>query len=110
MVYIRDQKIDVCKGIGFEVFFNEIHEMFRLGETQAQVIFEIFKDTKCDQITWDEFIDMMSQTKARSQLEKVKLFQILADQDGNQSLSYSEILELAKDSIGSMLRYNQDDF
>ena len=53
---------------------------------------------------------MMSQTKTKSKLEKIKLFQILADQDGNYSLSYDEIFELAKDSIGSIFRFDEKKF
>ncbi len=84
--------------------------MFRLGKTQARIIFDIFKESSKNILTWKQFIKMMSTSKTRNKVEKIKLFQLLADQDGNGTLSYDEIYELSKISLQNSFRFKSKEF
>ena len=58
---------------------------------------------------------MMSTSKTRNKIEKIRLFQLLADRDGNGTLSYDEIYELSKISLQNSFwfkskEFNQDKF
>lgn len=62
------------QGVDFDVFYYEIKEMFRLGKTQARIIFDIFKESSMNVLTWKQFVRMMSTAKTRNRVEKIKLF------------------------------------
>lgn len=78
-----------------------------MGASHASLLYDIYKDPKLERITWPKFIELIAQLKTQDKFQKLQLFKILADRDGNGALSYEEINFLAKDSIISMLGNNQ---
>lgn len=106
----EDKGIKTVRGIEFDVFYHEINEMFRMGKTHSRIIFDIFKESSKNVLDWTQFVKMMNTSKTRNTIEKLKLFHLLADQDGNGNLSYDEIYQLSKISLQNSFRFKSRDF
>ena len=72
-----------------------------MGRVKIQILFNKILKGKERNLNWIQFLQLMKLVKASSLQDKINLFTILADEDGNESLSYDEIENLAEISITS---------
>lgn len=59
---------------------------------------------------WEEFLKLIVSIRAKTLSEKINLFIKIADEDGNGSLSWDEIYDLAKICLSKFIVNNEDGF
>lgn len=108
--YLNSQDFIEKKGLSFITLYEEVPQIRNLGIENAMTFYSLVNKKSNGFMVWDEFLEAMNIVKARSKMEKMTLFSILADIDGNKSLSYDEILFIAKVSLKQNFKFSGIDF
>ncbi|KRX04958.1 hypothetical protein PPERSA_06592 [Pseudocohnilembus persalinus] len=97
-------------GLDYDTYRNGIYQVYMYSEELAQRVFRLIDYNFSGFMDWQEFIKLMVSISAKTLSEKINLFIKIADEDGNGSLSWEEIYDLAKICLSKYIKNEDDGF